>query len=75
MTELAYQRHFSKNQDIPERHMIQPSRNLWRHIMSNYWPVGLDPTKYTPEDRTVIKIQEHFKQLEARLAKLEGKKK
>ena len=40
----------------------------------SYWPVGLDPRKYTPEDRTVIKIQEHLKQLEARLAKLEAKK-
>ena len=42
--------------------------------MSNYWPVGLDPRKYTPEDRTVIKIQEQFKQLEARISKLEAKK-
>jgi len=74
MTDLAYQRRFSKNQNIPEQHMIQPSRNLWRHIMNNYWPKDLDPRQYTPEDRTVIKIQEHFKQLEARLAKLEAKK-
>jgi len=42
--------------------------------LNSYWPVGLDPTKYTPEDRMVIKIQEHFKQLEDRVAKLEGKK-
>lgn len=42
--------------------------------MNDYWPVGLDPRKYTPEDRTVIKIQERFKQLEARVAKLEAKK-
>ena len=74
MTDLDYQRRFSKNQNIPEQHMIQASRNLWRYIMSNYWPKDLDPRKYTPEDRTVIKIQEHFKQLEARVAKLEAKK-
>ena len=42
--------------------------------MTDWWPVGLDPRKYTPEDRTVIKIQEHFKQLETRISKLEAKK-
>ena len=40
----------------------------------SYWPKGLNPTKYTPEDRTVIKIQERFRVLEERVAKLESKK-
>ena len=77
MTDLDYQRRFSKNQNIPERHIILLQTALrisWRVYMTNYWPKDLDPRKYTPEDRTVIKISEHFKQLEARVAKLEAKK-
>ena len=77
MTDLDYQRRFSKNQNIPERHIILLQTALrisWRVYMTDWWPKGLDPRKYTPEDRTVIKIQEHFKQLEARMAKLEAKK-
>ena len=42
--------------------------------MNNFWPKGLNPTKYSPEDRTVIKIQERFRQLEERVAELERKK-
>lgn len=77
MTDLDYQRHFSKNQNIPGRHMIllhKVSKNLWRVYMTNWWPVGLSAKDFDPETREVIKIHERIRQLEDRVLDLEARK-
>ena len=74
MTDLDYQKRFSKNQNIPEQHMIQASRNLWRVYMTNWWPVGLSAKDFDAETREVIKIHERIRQLEERVNDLESKK-
>ena len=43
--------------------------------MVNWWPKGMNPRGYSFEDRQAIKIGERIRQLEERVAELEGKQK
>lgn len=76
MTDLDYQRRFSKKQNIPERHIIllhKALKNSWRVYMTNWWPKGLNAKDFDPETREVIKIHERIRQLEDRVIELEKK--
>lgn len=77
MTDLDYQKRFSKNQNIPERHIIllhKALKNLWRVYMTNWWPKDLSAKGFDAETREVIKIHERIRQLEERVNDLESKK-
>ena len=77
MTDLDYQRRFSKNQNIPEQNMILLQRILkltWRISMTEKpWTEKYNLKLMDAETRQAFALQDYLRKLEMRIERLEKK--